>query len=118
MGRGSGRGVNVAAKLGLNRGILTQTWGLIRNQLAYKAEWAGREFVEVNPRYTSRECSACGNRTPQSEYRTYACGVCGLVADRDTNAAVNVMKRAFGPSGAGFPPPSFGARTIPALACG
>ena len=110
--------VNVAAKSGLNREILTQTWGLIRNQLAYKAEWAGREFVEVNPKYTSRECSACGNPTPQSEYRTYACGVCGLVADRDTNAAVNVMKRAFGPSGAGFPPPSFGARTIPALAYG
>ena len=111
-------GVNVAAKSGLNREILTQTWGLIRNQLAYKAEWAGREFVEVNPKYTSRECSACGNRTPQSEYRTYACGVCGMIADRDTNAALNVLERAFELTGAGFPPASSGARTIPALACG
>ena len=98
-------GKNVAAKSGLNREILAQTWGLIRNQLAYKAEWAGREFVEVNPRYTSRECWACGHQTPQSEYRTYRCGVCGTSFDRDTNAAINVCQRAFGPlSGAGISP--------------
>ena len=105
-------GVNVATKSGLNRSILEQSWGLLRNQLAYKAEWAGREFVEVNPRYTSRECSNCGQVTPQSEYRTYACGVCGYVADRDTNAALNVVQRAFGPTGAGISPAPFGARTI------
>ena len=53
-------GVNVAAKSGLNREILKQTWGIIRQQLAYKAEWAGRESVEIDPRNTSRACSACG----------------------------------------------------------
>lgn len=94
-------GTNVAQKSGLNREILGQTWGILRNQLAYKAEWAGREFVEVNPRYTSRECSNCGQRTPQSEYRTYRCGVCGMEFDRDTNAARNVEQRAFGRDGAG-----------------
>ena len=36
---------------GLNREMLSQQWGLLRNQLQYKAEWAGREFVEVNPQY-------------------------------------------------------------------
>ena len=112
-------GTNVAAKSGLNREILNQTWGLLRNQLAYKAAWAGREFVEVNPRYTSRECSECGSVTPQSEYRTYACGVCGMVADRDHNAAVNVRNRAFGPgTGAGIPPAPVRARTVPILASG
>ena len=99
-------GTNVAAKSGLNREILSQTWGLIRDQLRYKAEWAGREFVEVNPRYTSRICSACGEVTPQSEYRTYRCGVCGLIIDRDSNAAVNILKRAFGPDGGGNIPRS------------
>ena len=53
-------GRNVAQKRGLNRSIHEQTWGLIRNQLAYKAEWAGREYVEVDPRYTSQTCSVCG----------------------------------------------------------
>ena len=108
-------GKNVATKSGLNREILAQTWGLLRDQLRYKAAWAGREFVEVNPRYTSRECSQCGQRTPQSEYRTYACGVCGYVDDRDTNAARNVLIRAFGPTGAGIPPASSGARTVGSL---
>lgn len=99
-------GTNVRAKSGLNREILNQTWGLIREQLRYKAEWAGREFVEVDPKFTSRICHACGNRTPQGEYRTYRCGFCGGEWDRDTNAAINVLLRAFGPTGVGIPPES------------
>ena len=39
------------------------------------------------------------------------CGACGMVADRDTNAAVNVRNRAFGPTGVGIPPAPSGART-------
>ena len=97
-------GENVAAKAGLNREILNQTWGLIREQLRYKAGWAGREFVEVDPRFTSKVCHSCGNRTPQGEYRTYRCGVCGVVEDRDVNAAMNVLTRAFGPAGVGASP--------------
>ena len=107
-------GKNVSAKSGLNREILTNTWGILRDQLRYKAEWAGREFATVNPKYTSRICSECGSITPQSEYRTYNCAACGVVLDRDTNAAVNVKIRAFGreSTGAGIPPASFGARTV------
>ena len=41
---------------GLNREMLSQQWGLLRNELQYKAEWAGREFVEVNPQYASQDC--------------------------------------------------------------
>ena len=46
-------GINVRQKSGLNRSITEQTWGMIRNQIAYKAEWAGREMVAVDPRFTS-----------------------------------------------------------------
>ena len=53
-------GKNVSAKSGLNRSINEQTWGLILTQLAYKAEWAGREFVKVDPKHTSQTCSVCG----------------------------------------------------------
>lgn len=45
-----------ANKRSLNREILTHTWGTFRNQLQYKAERAGREFVEVDPKYTSQDC--------------------------------------------------------------
>ena len=96
-------GTNVAAKSGLNRSILEQSWGIVIEQLRYKAERAGREFVEVDPKYTSRVCSECGAQTPQSEYQTHACGVCGAVLDRDTNAAINVMKRGLRATGAGIP---------------
>ena len=44
-------GKNVAAKAGLNREILSQNWSLLRRQLEQKAEWAGREYVEVDPKH-------------------------------------------------------------------
>ena len=50
-------GSQVKAKAGLNREILAQNWSLLRVQLKVKAGWAGREFVEVNPQYTSQQCS-------------------------------------------------------------
>ena len=56
--------------------------------------------------------------TPQSEYLTYWCGICGAGLDCDTNAAVNVLHRALGPTGAGIPPVPSGARTVPFLATG
>lgn len=81
-------------KKGLNREILRQTWGMLRQQLVYKAEWAGRQLVEVNPAYTSRTCSACSFRNDRSgEYRTFICSDCGYVQDRDVNAARNVLAR-------------------------
>ena len=81
-------------KKGLNREILSQGWGIIRQQLEYKAEWAGRQLVKVNPSYTSRICSECGfvNGKAQ-EYRTFNCSECGHIADRDVNAALNILKR-------------------------
>ena len=88
-------GRNVAAKQALNRRILDQSWGLILTQLTYKAEWAGRELVRVNPAYTSRTCSGCGASAPQERYRVYGCPDCGLLLDRDVNAARNILARAF-----------------------
>ena len=89
-------GTRVAAKSGLNRSILEQSWGIILSQLAYKAEWAGTRLVRVNPRNTSRRCSSCQRlRTePIEEYRVFRCGYCGLELDRDLNAARNILKLA------------------------
>ena len=79
---------------GLNREVLGQTWGVMRQQLAYKAEWAGRQLVEVNPAYTSRTCSVCGLVNEKAgEYRTFRCSNCGHVQDRDVNAARNILAR-------------------------
>ncbi len=84
-------GSQVKAKAGLNREVLAQNWSLLRVQLKVKAGWAGREFVEVNPHYTSQQCSRCGARNHPGKSETYRCVSCGLVADRDVNAALNIL---------------------------
>ena len=88
-------GKNVAAKSGLNRGILEQGWGMMRTQLAYKAESAGKQVVAVDPAYTSQACSACGAVEKSARNgKVYSCASCGVVMDADTNAARNILSRA------------------------
>ena len=87
-------GKNVSQKRGLNRSILEQSWAILKQQLEYKAEWAGRTLTKVDPKYTSQTCSACGvidrdNR--KGEY--YKCSTCGVSLDADTNAANNILAR-------------------------
>ena len=88
-------GRNVAQKAGLNRSMAEQTWGIIRQQLSYKAVWAGRMLLVVDPRYTSQRCSSCG--VVCAEHRNgkwYKCAECGMVEDADVNAAMNILHRA------------------------
>lgn len=80
-----------SAKAGLNKSIADASWSMFRNVLTMKAENAGRLVVAVAPQYTSQMCSGCGNIAKKSlKERTHRCRVCGLVLDRDTNAAVNI----------------------------
>jgi putative transposase len=86
-----------SAKAGLNKSILDAAWSLFRFCLAYKAESAGRQYTEVNPAYTSQDCSGCGQRVPKTlEERVHVCPCCGLVLDRDVNAARNILQIAVG----------------------
>ena len=85
-------GRNVAAKSGLNRSILEQNLGQLRTQLTYKAKWAGRRLVLVDPRNTTRACSRCGNLNPRpGADRIYRCDMCSLALDQDQNASVNML---------------------------
>ena len=79
-----------------NRRALAQTWGKIRQQLRYKAEWAGREIAEVDPANTSRTCSLCGavSGVPQVA-PVFRCGQCGLRGAAAHNAAVNILRAGF-----------------------
>ena len=78
----------------LAKSIADVSWSAFTSMLTYKAEWAGKETVFVNPRNTSKSCSSCGSiqDMPLSK-RTYNCPVCGLVLDRDHNAAINILHR-------------------------
>ena len=88
-------GKNVRQKAGLNRSITEQTWGLIRNQLHYKAAWAGRELVAVDPKFTSQRCSGCGVVAAENrKSKQYRCATCGMTEDADVNAALNILHKA------------------------
>lgn len=69
--------------------------GEFRQLLEYKAESAGTQVVAVNPRNTSQVCSGCGAVVAKELHvRTHDCPHCGLVLDRDVNAARNVLSLA------------------------
>ena len=69
-------------------------WYQFRQFLTYKAAEAGRQLVVVNARGTSQACSNCGEVVPkQLSDRWHSCLYCGYEADRDTNAAVNILQR-------------------------
>lgn len=87
-------GRNVRQKAGLNRAILDQGWGMFRTMLAYKLEERGGALLTVDPKNTSRTCSACGVIDADSRRGiTFACIACGHEAHADTNAAINILRR-------------------------
>jgi putative transposase len=87
-------GRNVRQKSGLNRNILDVAWGRFQTQLRYKAESAGGRVIEVPPHMTSQVCSDCGAVVRKSlAERKHKCPSCGLVLDRDVNAARNILAR-------------------------
>lgn len=76
----------------LAKSILDASWSQFFTYLSYKAEWAGRKVVAVNPAYTSQTCSSCGHRQKLTlATKEYICPCCGLVIDRDQNAALNIL---------------------------
>jgi putative transposase len=81
-------------KAGLNKSIRDAGWYHFLSILAYKAACAGRRVEAVNPAYTSQDCSGCGERMQKSlSVRTHVCTNCGLILDRDENAARNIVWR-------------------------
>ncbi|WP_137725886.1 IS607 family element RNA-guided endonuclease TnpB [Prescottella subtropica] len=77
----------------LARRIADAGWGEIRRQLQYKSDAVGVRLVVADRWFaSSKTCSGCGTAKTKlmlSE-RTYTCTVCGLVMDRDHNAARNL----------------------------
>lgn len=88
-------GLNVRglARMRLAKDVHDQGWTQFVQYLCDKAEGAGRTVVLVDPRNTSQACSDCGAivAKPLSE-RVHRC-FCGYEADRDVNAARNILAR-------------------------
>jgi putative transposase len=77
----------------LAKSIHDAAWSQFASHLSYKAAWAGRRYVAVNPAYTSQDCSHCGRRKTDLTLadRTYTCSCCGIILDRDLNASLNIF---------------------------
>jgi putative transposase len=84
----------------LAKSISDAGWAAFRTILEAKAACAGRQVIAVPPAYTSQDCSGvlpdgsrCTQRIAKSlSVRTHVCPSCGLVMDRDENAAVNILR--------------------------
>ena len=82
-----------AAKGGLNKSLLDAGMGQFVAIVTSKAEYAGRTVVKINPKKTSQICSHCHKQGPHKdlEERVHICPFCGVVLDRDENAAINIL---------------------------
>ena len=78
----------------LAKSILDAGWNQLISFVSYKAAEAGKIVEFVNPKGTSQLCSSCGVEVKKTlAVRTHKCPYCGLVMDRDENAALNILNR-------------------------
>jgi len=84
---------NMVRNKHLAKSISDAAWGQFRSILEAKAACAGRQVLAIPAHYTSQDGSGCGERVPKSlSVRTHVCPSCGLVMDRDENAAINILR--------------------------
>ncbi len=78
----------------LAKHIADASWGEFTRQLKYKANWAGRTYVEIDRFFPStKRCSGCEfvKETVPLDVREWECPECGINHDRDINAARNIL---------------------------
>jgi putative transposase len=79
----------------LAKSIHDAAWGQFLTWVKSYGVMHGIEVVAVSPQYTSQNCSGCGARVQKTlSTRTHVCPHCGLVLDRDGNAAINILAKA------------------------
>jgi len=78
----------------LAKSISDASWSEFARQLEYKALWYGRELIGIDRWYpSSKRCNDCGYTVAKMplNIREWACPECGVVHDRDINAARNIL---------------------------
>jgi putative transposase len=86
---------NLVRNRKLAKSINDAAWSAFRDWLEYFGKVFRVVTVAVPPHYTSQNCSNCGEVVKKSlSQRTHKCHHCGLVLDRDWNAAINILESA------------------------
>ena len=84
---------NLVKNRKLAKSISDAAWSNFRQWLEYFGKVFGVVTVAVPPHYTSQNCSNCGEVVKKSlSQRTHRCQHCGVVLDRDKNAAINILE--------------------------
>lgn len=86
-------------KTKMAKSVLDAGWSMLKGMLRHKTAMRRAVFVEVSERWTSQTCSCCGS-IPRSSpkgrgalgMRHWVCSQCGASHDRDTNAALNILR--------------------------
>ena len=95
------QGKNLLKNHALSQRIQDVGWGILFEDLAYKAELYGKQFVKVDPKMTTQTCHACGfvmGRAGTLKLtladRKWTCPQCRTKHARDHNAAINILNKA------------------------
>ncbi|HLG65975.1 MAG TPA: transposase [Ktedonosporobacter sp.] len=107
---------NLVKNRRLSKSISDASWGRFLMWVKYYGMMHAIPVIAVEPAFTSQDCSACGTRIKKSlSIRTHVCSGCGLVLDRDHNAALNILYKAVdrtgGQSGTGGQPQNASGQT-------
>ena len=94
-GNAEQHGSMVRQKSGLNRVILSQGWGMLKEFLQYKQTWRGGEVVFVDPKGTSQTCPVCQHKSKENRLTQshFECIECGYVNNADHVGALNILAR-------------------------
>lgn len=94
------RSKNLLKNHALSQAISDVGWRSFLNMLAYKADLYGKEFITIDPKYTTQRCHQCGSIMGQNSYkkltlkdREWTCPICRMPHIRDWNAAVNILEK-------------------------
>jgi putative transposase len=107
------------AKTRMAKSVLDAGWGMLKTQLLYKSQQAGRCVRIINEKNTTRTCSSCRALTGPAGLdmlvvRSWICVGCGVTHDRDVNAARNILFAGrYPPSVSGNEPSLFSAVAEP-----
>jgi putative transposase len=95
----------------LAKSISDASWYQFTQWLDYYGKIWDKAVVAVSPNYTSQDCSSCGHRAKKSlSTRTHSCPSCGIEICRDTNAAINILKKGMGILGMEWQNSTFGQK--------
>jgi predicted RNA-binding Zn-ribbon protein involved in translation (DUF1610 family) len=85
---------NMVKNHNLAKSISDAGWCQYTQWLEYYGKIWDKAVVAVSPNYTSQDCSNCGHRAKKAlSTRTHSCPSCGVEICRDTNAAINILKK-------------------------